>query len=46
VVEPYKHSGAFKQTLIGYVRATNDYECAMMESFNGNAYIDFYSIKK
>lgn len=40
--------GAFKQTLIGYITgATNEYEGAYDgDSFNGNAYIDFYSINK
>jgi hypothetical protein len=38
--------GAYKQTLIGYITgATNDYESLYdANSFNGNAFIDFYSI--
>jgi hypothetical protein len=38
--------GAFKQTLIGYVTAaTNDYDNMFDgESFDGNEYVDFYSI--
>jgi hypothetical protein len=38
--------GAFKQMLVGYVTdATNDYDNAFDgESFDGNAFIDFYSI--
>jgi hypothetical protein len=38
--------GAFKQTLIGYVtEATNEYEGAFDgESFDGNKYVDFYSV--
>jgi hypothetical protein len=38
--------GAFKETLIGYVTgATNEYEGAYDgESFDGNTYIDFYSL--
>jgi hypothetical protein len=40
--------GAFKQTLIGYITgATNEYENAYDGiSFNGNAFVDFYSINK
>ncbi|MFV8388797.1 T9SS sorting signal type C domain-containing protein [Flavobacterium sp. LB1P71] len=40
--------GAFKQTLIGYIEgATNDYDAGFDgESFDGNDYIDFYSINK
>ncbi len=39
-------NGAFKQVLIGYVEgATNDFENRFDgESFDGNAFIDFYSI--
>lgn len=39
-------TGAFKQALIGYIEgATNDFENRFDgESFDGNAYIDFYSI--
>ncbi|WP_369769682.1 T9SS sorting signal type C domain-containing protein [Flavobacterium sp. WC2416] len=38
--------GAFKETLIAYIiGATNDYESAYDgESFDGNAFIDFYSL--
>ena len=38
--------GAFKQILIGYIEgATNDYDTSFDgESFDGNKYIDFYSI--
>jgi hypothetical protein len=38
--------GAFKQMLVGYVTgATNDYDNAYDgESFDGNAFVDFYSI--
>ncbi|KIA84878.1 delta-60 repeat domain-containing protein [Flavobacterium sp. AED] len=40
--------GAFKQTLIGYIEgATNDYDTSFDgESFDGNEYIDFYSINQ
>jgi hypothetical protein len=40
--------GAFKQTLIGYITgATNAYESAYDgNSFNGNAFVDFYSINE
>ncbi|MFV5694406.1 T9SS sorting signal type C domain-containing protein [Flavobacterium sp. LB3P122] len=40
--------GAFKQILIGYIEgATNDYEPGFDgESFDGNAYINFYSINQ
>ncbi|MFV5690516.1 T9SS sorting signal type C domain-containing protein [Flavobacterium sp. LT1R49] len=40
--------GAFKQTLIGYIEgATNDYDTSFDgESFDGNVYIDFYSINQ
>ena len=40
--------GAFKQTLIGYVTdATNDYDSSFDgESFDGNQFIDFYSINQ
>ncbi|MFV5683901.1 T9SS sorting signal type C domain-containing protein [Flavobacterium sp. GB2R13] len=40
--------GAFKQTLIGYIEgATNDYDASFDgESFDGNEYIDFYSINQ
>ena len=40
--------GAFKQTLIGYVKgATNGYENAFDgESFNGNSFVNFYSINE
>ncbi|WP_366184713.1 ice-binding family protein [Flavobacterium ovatum] len=39
--------GAFKQTLIGYITgATNEYNDSYDgESFDGNKYVDFYSIK-
>ncbi|PKH66906.1 hypothetical protein CXF59_13395 [Flavobacterium sp. ALD4] len=39
--------GAFKQTLIGYIKgATNEYDNVYDGvSFNGNAYIDFYSVQ-
>ncbi|MBC5839089.1 PA14 domain-containing protein [Flavobacterium muglaense] len=44
----YNSQGAFKQTLIGYITgATNDYENAYDgESYNSNAYLDFYSVTK
>ena len=40
--------GAFKQTLVGYVTdATNGYESRFDgESFDGNTYVDFYSINQ
>jgi autotransporter-associated beta strand protein len=40
--------GAFKQTLVGYVEgATNDYDSRYDGlSFDGNVYIDFYSVNK
>jgi len=40
--------GAFKQTLIGYVTdATNDYDSRFDgESFDGNEFVDFYSINQ
>lgn len=40
--------GAFKQTLIGYVtNATNDYESRFDgESYDGNNFLDFYSVNK
>lgn len=40
--------GAFKQTLIGYVtNATNDYDSRFDgESFDGNEFVDFYSINQ
>ena len=40
--------GAFKQTLVGYItNATNEYENSFDgESFDGNKFIDFYSIVK
>lgn len=40
--------GAFKQTLIGYIAgATDDYDASFDgESFNGNEYIDFYSVSQ
>lgn len=40
--------GAFKQTLIGYIEgASNDYDTSFDgESFDGNEYIDFYSINQ
>lgn len=40
--------GAFKQTLIGYVTdATNDYDSLFDgESFNGNEFVDFYSVSQ
>ncbi|WP_366184711.1 ice-binding family protein [Flavobacterium ovatum] len=39
--------GAFKQTLVGYITgATNEYNDSYDgESFDGNKYVDFYSIK-
>lgn len=38
--------GAFKQTLVGYItNATNDYDSRFDgESFDGNEFVDFYSI--
>jgi hypothetical protein len=44
----YNSQGAFKQTLIGYVEgATNGYDSAFDGTvFNGNKYIDFYSINQ
>ncbi|WP_310557645.1 T9SS sorting signal type C domain-containing protein [Flavobacterium sp.] len=38
--------GAFKQILVGYVtNATNEYDSAFDgRSFNGNAFVDFYSV--
>jgi hypothetical protein len=40
--------GAFKQTLIGYVTdATNDFDsCFDGESFDGNEFVDFYSLNQ
>ena len=40
------NEGAFKQTLVGYIAgATNDYDSNFDgESFNQNAYINFYSV--
>ncbi|WPO79902.1 T9SS sorting signal type C domain-containing protein [Flavobacterium sp. KACC 22761] len=40
--------GVFKQILIGYINgATNDYDISYdAESFNGNKFIDFYSISQ
>ena len=40
--------GAFKQTLVGYVTdATNGYDSRFDgESYDGNAYVDFYSINQ
>ncbi|MBC5846648.1 T9SS sorting signal type C domain-containing protein, partial [Flavobacterium kayseriense] len=40
--------GAFKETLLGYITdATNDFETAFDgETFDGNAFVDFYSINK
>tara|TARA_R110000868_G_scaffold107860_1_gene294876 strand:- start:2874 stop:6785 length:3912 start_codon:yes stop_codon:yes gene_type:complete len=40
--------GAFKQTLVGYVSgATNDYDSGYDgESYDGNEFIDFYSVYK
>ncbi len=42
------NQGAFKQTLIGYVTdATNDYDSRFDgESFDGNEFVDFYSINQ
>ncbi len=42
------NQGAFKQTLVGYIEgATNDYDSRYDGlSFDGNAFIDFYSVKK
>lgn len=44
----YNNQGAFKQTLVGYVTgATNDFDSAFDGViFNGNKYIDFYSINQ
>jgi hypothetical protein len=44
----YNSQGAFKQTLIGYVKgATNDYDNIFDgESFDANEFIDFYSVNK
>ena len=40
--------GAFKQTLVGYITgATNDYDNAFDgESFDGNEFVDFYSVNQ
>ena len=40
--------GAYKQALIGYIAgATNDYDSSFDgESFDGNQYVDFYSINR
>lgn len=40
------NQGAFKQTLIGYItNATNEYDSSFDgESFDGNEFIDFYSV--
>ncbi|WP_395049927.1 T9SS sorting signal type C domain-containing protein [Flavobacterium sp.] len=40
--------GAFKQTLVGYVTdATNDYDSSFDgESFDGNEFVDFYSVSQ
>lgn len=40
--------GAYKQALIGYITdATNDYDSSFDgESFDGNQYVDFYSINR
>jgi len=40
--------GAFKQTLVGYITdATNDYDSRFDgESFDGNKFVDFYSINQ
>jgi hypothetical protein len=40
--------GAFKETLLGYITgATNDFETAFDgESYDANAFVDFYSINK
>ena len=40
--------GAFKQTLVGYItNATNDYDDRFdVESFDGNEFVDFYSVNK
>lgn len=42
----YNNEGAFKQILLGYATgATNEYDNSFDgESFNGNEYLDFYSI--
>jgi uncharacterized delta-60 repeat protein len=42
----YNNKGAFKQILLGYATgATNDFDSSFDgESFNGNEYLDFYSI--
>jgi hypothetical protein len=44
----YNGQGAFKQTLISYIAgATDDYDTSFDgESFNGNKYIDFYSVSQ
>ncbi|MEO8253425.1 MAG: discoidin domain-containing protein, partial [Flavobacterium sp.] len=40
--------GAFKQTLVGYIaEATNDYDAGFDGvSYNGNQYLDFYSVNQ
>jgi hypothetical protein len=42
----FNNQGAFKQILVGYAnRATNGLDASFDgESFNGNQYLDFYSI--
>ena len=42
------NQGAFKQTLIGYITdATNEYDSSFDgESFDGNEFVDFYSINQ
>lgn len=47
-LELFNNQGAYKQTMIGYISgATNDYDNAFdSESYNANAYLDFYSIIK
>jgi hypothetical protein len=42
------NTGGFQQTLIGYITgATNEYDNVYDGvSFNGNAFIDFYSINR
>ncbi|MFV8368659.1 T9SS sorting signal type C domain-containing protein [Flavobacterium sp. LB2R40] len=44
----YNNEGAFKQILIGYASgATNDFDSSFDgESFNGNQYLDFYTINQ
>ncbi|MGZ9734923.1 T9SS sorting signal type C domain-containing protein [Flavobacterium sp. GNP002] len=44
----YNNEGAFKQVLIGYATdATNDFDSSFDgESFDGNDYLDFYSINQ